>query len=67
MKCIYVAIGQKASTVAEVVETLRENGALEYTVVVNAAASDPAPFQYLAPYAGAAIGRALDVRGRARR
>ena len=49
-------IGQKASTVAEVVETLRENGALEYTVVVNASASDPAPFQYIAPYAGAAIG-----------
>ncbi|MGZ8570760.1 MAG: F0F1 ATP synthase subunit alpha [Actinomycetota bacterium] len=56
VKCIYVAIGQKASTVAEVVETLRENGALEYTVVVNAAASDPAPFQYVAPYSGAAIG-----------
>src|SRR5439155_399599 len=56
VKCIYVAVGQKASTVAEVVETLREQGALEYTVVVNAAASDPAPFQYVAPYGGAAIG-----------
>jgi F-type H+-transporting ATPase subunit alpha len=56
VKCIYVAIGQKASTVAEVVETLRENGALEYTTVVNAAASDPAPFQYVAPYTGAALG-----------
>jgi len=56
VRCIYVAIGQKASTVAEVVETLRENGALDYTVVVNAAASDPAPFQYVAPYSGAAIG-----------
>ncbi len=56
VKCIYVAVGQKASTVAEVVETLRDNGALEYTVVVNASASDPAPFQYLAPYAGAALG-----------
>ncbi len=56
VKCIYVAIGQKASTVAEVVESLRENGALDYTVVVNASASDPAPFQYLAPYAGAALG-----------
>ena len=56
VKCIYVAVGQKASTVAEVVETLRENGALDYTVIVNAAASDPAPFQYLAPYAGAALG-----------
>jgi F-type H+-transporting ATPase subunit alpha len=56
VKCIYVAVGQKASTVAEVVETLRENGALEYTVIVNASASDPAAFQYLAPYAGAALG-----------
>jgi F-type H+/Na+-transporting ATPase subunit alpha len=56
VKCIYVAIGQKASTVAEVVETLRENGALEYTTVVNASASDPVPFQYIAPYAGAALG-----------
>src|SRR4051794_761583 len=56
VKCIYVAVGQKASTVAEVVEGLRDNGALDYTVVVNAAASDPAPFQYIAPYAGAAIG-----------
>ena len=56
VKCIYVAVGQKASTVAEVVETLRENGALEYTVVVNASAADPAPFQYIAPYAGAALG-----------
>jgi F-type H+-transporting ATPase subunit alpha len=56
VRCIYVAVGQKASTVAEVVENLHENGALEYTVVVNAAASDPAPFQYIAPYSGAAIG-----------
>jgi F-type H+-transporting ATPase subunit alpha len=56
VRCIYVAVGQKASTVAEVVETLRVNGALDYTVVVNAAASDPAPFQYIAPYAGAALG-----------
>ena len=56
VRCIYVAVGQKASTVAEVVDTLNENGALEYTVVVNAAASDPAPFQYIAPYAGAALG-----------
>src|SRR3990172_4516000 len=56
VRCIYVAIGQKASTVAEVVDTLREQGALEYTVVVNAAASDPAPFQYVAPYSRAAIG-----------
>jgi F-type H+-transporting ATPase subunit alpha len=56
VKCIYVAVGQKASTVAEVVETLREHGALEYTVVVTAPASDPAPFQYVAPYSGAALG-----------
>lgn len=56
VRCIYVAIGQKESTVAEVVETLRENGALDYTVIVNASASDPAPFQYIAPYSGAALG-----------
>jgi F-type H+/Na+-transporting ATPase subunit alpha len=56
VKCIYVAVGQKASTVAEVVGALEENGALEYTVVVNAAAADPAAFQYIAPYAGAALG-----------
>jgi F-type H+-transporting ATPase subunit alpha len=57
VKCIYVAVGQKASTVAEVVAALEEAGALEYTVVVNAAASDPAPFQYLAPYSGCAMGQ----------
>jgi F-type H+-transporting ATPase subunit alpha len=57
VKCIYVAIGQKASTVAEVVNALEENNALEYTVVVNAPASDPAPFQYLAPYGGCAMGQ----------
>ncbi len=56
VKCIYVAIGQKASTVREVEEALRDNGALEYTVIVNASASDPAPFQYISPYAGAAMG-----------
>jgi F-type H+-transporting ATPase subunit alpha len=56
VRCIYVAVGQKASTVAEVVETLEANGALDYTVVVNASASDPTPFQYLAPYSGAALG-----------
>jgi F-type H+/Na+-transporting ATPase subunit alpha len=56
VKCIYVAIGQKGSTVAEVVEALRENGALQFTVVVNASADSPAPFQYIAPYAGAALG-----------
>src|SRR5215204_1124983 len=57
VKCIYVAIGQKGSTVAQTVETLREHGALEYTVVVSAPASDPAPFKYLAPYAGCALGQ----------
>jgi len=57
VKCVYVAVGQKASTVAEVVAALEQNGALDYTVVVNAAASDPAPFQYLAPYAGCAMGQ----------
>ncbi|MDQ4095389.1 MAG: F0F1 ATP synthase subunit alpha, partial [Actinomycetota bacterium] len=57
VKCIYVAVGQKASTVAEVVAALEANGAMEYTVVVNAAASDPAPFQYLAPYSGCAMGQ----------
>ena len=57
VKCIYVAVGQKASTVAEVVAALEENGAMEYTVVVNAPASDPAPFQFLAPYAGCALGQ----------
>jgi F-type H+/Na+-transporting ATPase subunit alpha len=57
VKCIYVAVGQKASTVREVQAALEEYGALEYTVVVNAAASDPAPFQYLAPYAGCAMGQ----------
>jgi F-type H+-transporting ATPase subunit alpha len=54
--CIYVAIGQKASTVAQVVKTLQENDAMSYSIVVNASASDPAAMQYLAPYAGAAIG-----------
>ena len=53
--CVYVAIGQKQSTVASVVERLRETGALEYTVVVSAAASEPAPLQYIAPYAGCTI------------
>ena len=57
VKCIYVAVGQKASTVAEVVNGLEEQGAMEYTTVVNAAASDPAAFQYLAPYAGCAMGQ----------
>jgi F-type H+/Na+-transporting ATPase subunit alpha len=57
VKCIYVAVGQKGSTVAQTVNTLREFGAMEYTVVVNAPAAEPAPFKYLAPYAGSAIGQ----------
>jgi F-type H+/Na+-transporting ATPase subunit alpha len=56
VKCVYVAIGQKDSTVAEVVGALRENGAMPYTVVVDAPASAPASYKYVAPYAGAAIG-----------
>jgi len=56
-KCVYVAVGQKGSTVAEVVATLEAANALEYTVVVNAPASDPAPFKFLAPYAGCAMGQ----------
>jgi F-type H+/Na+-transporting ATPase subunit alpha len=57
VKCIYVGIGQKASTVAELVKTLEDAGAMEYTVVVNAPAADPGPFKYLAPYAGCAMGQ----------
>jgi F-type H+-transporting ATPase subunit alpha len=56
MICIYVAIGQKRSTVAQVVKTLEDYGAMEYTIVVAATASDPAPMQYIAPYAGCAMG-----------
>jgi F-type H+-transporting ATPase subunit alpha len=56
MICVYVAIGQKRSTVAQVVKTLEDHGAMEYTIVVVASASDPAPMQYLAPFAGTAIG-----------
>ena len=54
--CIYVAIGQKASTVAKTVTTLKKYGAMDYTIVINAPANEPAPLQYLAPYTGAAIG-----------
>ncbi|MGH9041495.1 MAG: F0F1 ATP synthase subunit alpha [Acidimicrobiia bacterium] len=53
--CVYVAIGLKASTVAGIVETLRSNGAMDYTIIVSATANDPAPMQYIAPYAGAAM------------
>ncbi|MBX1601130.1 F0F1 ATP synthase subunit alpha, partial [Campylobacter jejuni] len=54
--CIYVAIGQKQSTVAQVVKRLEEHGAMDYTIVVNAGASDPAALQYLAPYTGVTMG-----------
>ncbi|NNF52919.1 MAG: F0F1 ATP synthase subunit alpha [Acidimicrobiales bacterium] len=57
IKCVYVAIGQKASTVAQTVANLEEHGAMEYTVVVIAPASDPAPFKFLAPYSGCAMGQ----------
>src|ERR687887_2473110 len=57
VKCIYVAIGQKSSTVAEVVEALESSGALDYTVVVNAPAAYPASFKYIAPYAGSTLGQ----------
>jgi F-type H+-transporting ATPase subunit alpha len=57
VKCIYVAVGQKASTVAEIVATLEAAGSMEYTVVVNSPASDPSPFKYLAPYSGCAMGQ----------
>lgn len=56
MYCIYVAVGQKRSTVAQIVKTLEESGAFEYTIVVAATASDPAPMQFLAPYTGCAMG-----------
>ncbi len=62
--CIYVAIGQKKSSVAQVVEVLRKHGAMEYTIVVAACASDPASLQYLAPYAGCAMGEYYRDRGR---
>jgi F-type H+-transporting ATPase subunit alpha len=57
VKCIYVAVGQKGSTVAQTVDTLRAHGALEYTVVINSPASDPVPYKYLAPYSGCAMGQ----------
>jgi F-type H+/Na+-transporting ATPase subunit alpha len=62
--CIYVAIGQKASTIANIMKTLQDNGAMEYTVIVAASASDPAPQQFFAPYAGAAIGEFFRDTGR---
>lgn len=61
--CIYVAIGQKQSRVAQVIEKLREENALDYTIIVNASASDPASLQYLAPYSGVAIGEYFMQKG----
>ena len=63
VKCIYVAIGQKASTVAALVQNLKEHGALPYTIIVSATAADPAAMQYYAPFAGAAIGEYFRDRG----
>jgi F-type H+-transporting ATPase subunit alpha len=63
--CVYVAIGQKASTVAEIVTTLQEKGALSYTVIVAANANDPATLQYIAPYTGAAIAEYFMYKGKA--
>jgi F-type H+/Na+-transporting ATPase subunit alpha len=62
--CIYVAIGQKRSTIAQVIKTLEEHDAMKYSIVVEAGASDPAPMQYLAPYAGCAIGEYFRDNGR---
>ncbi len=63
VKCIYVAVGQKQSTVAQVVDVLRRHGAMEYTTVVSACASEPATLQYIAPYAGCAMGEYYRDRG----
>jgi F-type H+-transporting ATPase subunit alpha len=62
--CIYVAIGQKQSTVAQVVQKLKDYGAMDYTIVVSATASDPAPLQYIAPYTGTAIGEEFMWKGK---
>ncbi len=62
--CIYVAIGQKASSVAQLVQNLKNNGAMDYTIVVNASASDSAPLQYIAPYAGCAMGEYFMENGK---
>lgn len=62
--CIYVAVGQKASTVAGVIQVLEDHGAMDYTIVVSATASDPAPLLYIAPFAGAAIGEEFMEQGK---
>ena len=64
VKCIYVAIGQKASTVAQIVEKLRSYGAMEYTTIVSSTASEPAPLQYIAPYAGTAMAEYFMYQGK---
>jgi len=63
VNCFYVAIGQKTSTIAKLIETLRENGALEYTTIITANAEDPTPMQYIAPYAGAAMAEHFMYQG----
>ena len=63
MKCIYVAIGQKMSTIANIVRTLEENGAMEHTIVMAASAADPAPMLYISPYSGCAMGEYFRDRG----
>ena len=62
--CVYVAIGQKASTVAKVVAELEAAGAMDYTIIVSATASDPAPLQFLAPYAGCSMGEYFRDNGK---
>jgi F-type H+-transporting ATPase subunit alpha len=63
VRCIYVAVGQKLSTVAAIVDALKKHGAMEYTTIVSASASDPAPLQYIAPYAGCAMGEEFRDKG----
>ena len=64
--CIYVAIGQKRSTIAQVIKTLEEHDAMKYSIVVEASSSDPAPMQYIAPYAGCAMGEYFPRQRQAR-
>src|SRR5580704_2900026 len=64
VRCIYVAVGQKGSTIASVRQTLEETGALEYTTIVAAPASDPAGYKYIAPYTGSAIGQHWMYQGK---
>ena len=59
--CIYVAVGQKGSTVAQVKDTLEKHGAMDYTIIVTANASDPAPMQFIAPYAGCSMVNSLEI------